>query len=151
MMTLPERILSQLQAADSTRPLWLVVGCLPIDMTQAFLDLAQRMAYPYINVGLVLSPPLLAVAEPHRPIHVRRLLAELMDEHAAKVMLLDHIELLFNPVLKQDPLRLLQRVNRNCTLVVAWPGQVEPNHLIYAEPNHPEYRRYPMGGLNLIE
>ena len=37
-------------------------------------------------------------------------------------MLLDHLEILFDPALEQDPLRLLQGVSRDRTVVAAWPG-----------------------------
>jgi len=61
----------------------------------------------------------------------------------AGLVLLDNIEILFDVHLKQDPLRLLQGLSRNKTVVVAWPGRVLNDTLIYAEPEHPEYRRYP--------
>jgi hypothetical protein len=58
------------------------------------------------------------------------------------VVMLDNIELLFAPELEQDPLRLLQRLSRNLTIVAAWPGTVDGGCLTYAEPGHPETRRY---------
>jgi len=33
-------------------------------------------------------------------------------------------------------------ISRNRTLVAAWNGSFENNYLIYAEPDHPESRRY---------
>ena len=65
-------------------------------------------------------------------------------------MLLDNIELLFDASLALDPLRLLEEISRNWTLVVAWPGHVEGGWLIYARPGHPEYRRYPVGDLMIV-
>ena len=57
-------------------------------------------------------------------------------------MLLDNIELLFAPHLAQDPLRLLQRLARNRTIGVAWPGSVAAGVLTYGEPGHGEFRKY---------
>ena len=37
------------------------------------------------------------------------------------MILLDNIEVIFDVALKQDPLRLLQRLSRNKTVVAAWP------------------------------
>jgi len=47
---------------------------------------------------------------------------------------LDNTEILFNPILKQDPLRLLQRISRNRTVVATWLGNVTDSHLTYAAP-----------------
>jgi hypothetical protein len=38
-------------------------------------------------------------------------------------------------------LRLLQGLSRNKTVVAAWSGSIDAEHLIYAMPGHPEYRR----------
>ena len=46
--------------------------------------------------------------------------------------------------LKQDPLKLLQGISRNKTVVAAWNGTIVDDYFTYAAPGHPEYRRYPM-------
>jgi hypothetical protein len=66
----------------------------------------------------------------------------IIDETGKDTVLLDNTEILFDPVLQQDPLRLLQQVSRNRTIVAAWNGKFEGGTLIYAEPDHPEYRKY---------
>ena len=72
------------------------------------------------------------------------LLANIVAASGAEVTLLDNIEILFDVNLKQDPLRLLQGISRNRTVVAAWNGTIEGNHLVYAIPGHTEYRRYPL-------
>jgi hypothetical protein len=62
----------------------------------------------------------------------------------AGLVLLDNIEILFDVHLKQDPLRLLQRLSRNKTVVAAWNGTIVDGHMTYAVPDHHEYRRYPI-------
>ena len=61
---------------------------------------------------------------------------------ADDVILLDNVEVLFDVSLKQDPLRLLQGLSRNKTVVAAWSGSIDGEHMLYATPGHPEYRRY---------
>jgi len=73
---------------------------------------------------------------------VRRLLADVIDEQPGDIIALDNIELLFDPALHQDPLACLQGLSRNKTLIAAWGGTFVKNALTYAEPGHPEYRRY---------
>jgi len=67
------------------------------------------------------------------------------------VVLLDNIEILFEVALKQDPLRLLQSISRNRTIVATWSGSIEDGHLVYAAPYHPEYRRYEVGDLLVVK
>jgi hypothetical protein len=49
-------------------------------------------------------------------------LANLPAAAQAGLVLLDNIELLFDVHLKQDPLRLLQGLSRNKTVVATWNG-----------------------------
>jgi hypothetical protein len=60
------------------------------------------------------------------------------------MLALNNIELLFEPSLQQEPLALLQELSRNKSLIVAWGGSYneQTRVLTYAEPGHPEYRRY---------
>jgi hypothetical protein len=69
---------------------------------------------------------------------------------AADVILLDNVEVIFDVSLKQDPLRLLQGLSRNKTVVVAWSGSIQGKHLVYGTPDHPEYRRYPLRDLQVV-
>ncbi len=72
-------------------------------------------------------------------------LPDLLDEVVGRndpLVLLDNIEILFDASFEQDPLRLLQGVSRNRTIVAIWNGTLQNDYLSYAAPEHPEYRRY---------
>lgn len=117
--------------------------------TAVLQELADQTAAPLLNVNLELSKRLLDLTERQRALQVHELLEEILaTEHPT--VLLDNIELLFDPALQQDPLRLLQRLSRSRTLVVAWDGTVDGDYLLYSEPEHPEYRRYPRRKLVLV-
>jgi hypothetical protein len=75
---------------------------------------------------------------------VSALLEELRDIVAADATLvvLNHCEILFNKELMNDPLKLLKNISRNKTILVTWPGKYRGGHLMYATPEHPEYRYY---------
>ena len=79
-----------------------------------------------------------------RALQLPRLLGEIVGEATRELVLLDNIEILFDVHLKQDPLRLLQGLSRNKTVVAAWNGSIVDGHMTYAVPDHPEYRRYPI-------
>jgi len=85
---------------------------------------------------------MLDLTERQRALQLPRLLGEIVSEATGELVLVDHIEILFNVHLKQDPLRLLQGLSRNKTVVAAWNGSIVDGHMTYAVPDHPEYCRY---------
>lgn len=52
------------------------------------------------------------------------------------------IDLLFEPRLKLDPLKLFQKVSQYTPLVVCWPGSYDKGKLAYAVPYHHHYREW---------
>ncbi|MBU2053547.1 MAG: BREX-3 system P-loop-containing protein BrxF [Proteobacteria bacterium] len=118
--------------------------------TRTLQEVHQRTSAPLINVNLELSRRMLDLTERQRSLQLPRLLGEMIDEIKEDMILLDNIEILFDVALKQDPLRLLQGLSRNHTIVVSWNGSIENDFLTYAVPGHPEYRRYPTRGGGLL-
>jgi len=110
--------------------------------TAALQNVRERIAAPLINVNLELSQHMLDLTGRQRALELPRLLAEIAGESEAEVVLLDNIEILFDVSLKQDPIRLLQNLSRNRTVVVAMGGVIDGENLAYATPDHPEYKRY---------
>jgi hypothetical protein len=115
---------------------------------RAFSDLYKN---PIVNVGADLTRDLLELTERQRIIELPSLLEQLVKEPKLDLAILDNIETLFNPVLKQDPLRLLSGLSRNRTLVVSWLGVVDDQTLTYAVPGHPEFHRYPSADLLVVK
>jgi hypothetical protein len=131
------------QAADLYHRLVMLVAPAGAGKTAALRTVHERIAAPLVNVNLELSRQLLDLTSRQRTLQLPHLLSNIVAVSAAEVTLLDNIEILFDITLKQDPLRLLQGLSRNRTVVAAWNGSVEGDHLVYAAPGHPEYRRYP--------
>src|SRR3989454_5480893 len=149
--SLVEQIIHTIDQADQLYyRLILVVAAGGMGKTMALREVAKQTEFGYTNINLELSQRLLGLTERQRSLQVFRLLNEIVEEHGTQVVLLDNIELLFDTSLKQDPLRLLQGISRNKTVVASWNGSIENEHLTYAQPDHPEYRRYPTTGLLVI-
>jgi hypothetical protein len=112
--------------------------------TRALQAVADRLGISLINVNLELSGRMLELTERQRVLQLPRLLSEVVDKSTSDAILLDNIEILFDVSLKQDPLRLLQALSRNKTVVASWNGSVANGQLIYGSPDHAEYKRYPV-------
>lgn len=119
----------------------LLVGEAGSGKTGILRDVAKAQNVSVININLVLSDRLLELTTKQR---VLRVSSELMEiaEGTQSPLILDNIEILFETHLKQDPLRLLQAISRNRVVLASWNGVTERGDLLYAEPDHSEYRRY---------
>jgi len=96
------------QAAELYHRLVILAAPAGAGKTAALQDVRERTSALLINVNLELSRRMLDLTERRRALQLPRLLAEIVGASAADVVLLDNIELLFEPSLKQDPLRLLE-------------------------------------------
>lgn len=120
----------------------LVVGPPRSGKTSALREAAAAEKWPIVNLNLRLSERLLELTKRQRAISVTRLVGELVEVESGSICVLDNIELLFDPELAVDPLRLLQGLARARTIVVAWSGSFDGTTLTYATPGHPESKRY---------
>ena len=142
---LADRVIRRIgQAAELYHRLVMLVAPAGAGKTAALQDVHERTMAPLVNVNLELSRRMLDLTERQRALQLPRLLAEIVGASAADVVLLDNVEVLFDVSLKQDPLRLLQGLSRNKTVVAAWSGSIDGEYMVYATPDHPEYKRYPL-------
>jgi hypothetical protein len=127
---------------DAYYKLVLAVGAARTGKTAVLTELAVQHSWPRLNVNLRLSERLLELTHRQRATRVAGILGDMIRDETSEVVLLDNIELLFAEELALDPLRLLQSLSRNRAIVAAWPGSFDGACLTYAEPGHPEARRY---------
>jgi len=148
---LADRIIKSIgQAAELYHRLVIVAAPSGAGKTAALQEVQARTRAPLINVNIELSRRLLDLTERQRALQLPRLLAEIVDASEAEAVLLDNLEILFEVLLKQDPLRLMQGLSRNKTVVAAWSGAITDEYLVYATPDHPEYKRYPLRDLLVV-
>ena len=110
--------------------------------TSALRDLHDEHGWPLVNVNLALSEKLLELTAKQRALRVARIVDDIVQDQAGDTVLLDNIEMLFQPDLKQNPIRLLQSLSRNRTIVATWRGAQLGSSLAYAAPDHPEFRPF---------
>lgn len=131
-----------MQAAEGLyHRLVLLAGLAGSGKTGILRNVAAECGISVINVNLALSCELLELTAKQRSLRLPEILDQIADKSQSPVVL-DNLEILFDKDLKQDPLRLLQRISRNRTVVASWNGSFSSGKLFYAEIGHPEYRSY---------
>src|SRR5271166_3348170 len=130
------------QASDLYYRRVLLAGPQGTGKTAVLQALAKENQYPLINVNLQLCKAMLELTRSQRTRQVEQLFKAVVRAPTAEVVLLDNLEVLFDPGLEVEPLRLLLNASRNQTLVAAWNGTFRDGTLTYAEPGHPEFAQY---------
>ena len=145
-----DKIKRSLQAAEGLYyRLVLLVGETCSGKTGILRDVAGDLGAEVININLALSFELLELTAKQRALRLPGILDHVIDKTRPTVVL-DNIEILFDKHLKQDPLRLLQGISRNCSVLTSWNGTTAGDKLIYAETGHPEYRSYDLADTLIV-
>ncbi len=105
-------------------------------------ELLSVYDWPRLSVGRELSPVLLAEIPQRRSRAVRQWMKTQLRNISSGPVLCTNIDLLFDPTLKLDPLRLIRDASRVTRLVVTWPGSYVDDVLAYAVPDHSYYRTW---------
>ncbi len=121
------------------------------DHSGLFKSMADREGVRLVNVNRQLSERMLDLTARQRSLRAASLLGDVIAGDDNKTILFENIEVLFDAALRLDPLRLLLDLSRRKTIIASWKGRVQETYLFYAEPDHPEYRRYSTSDLNLID
>ncbi|NCD42114.1 MAG: BREX-3 system P-loop-containing protein BrxF [Bacteroidia bacterium] len=144
------KIKTSLVTADSLyHRLVLVVGENKSGKSAVLRDVANKFNMPVTNVNLEISALLLDLTNKQRSLRLPGLLGEILN-NAHPFVILDNIEILFDKDLKQDPLRILQGISRNHSVIASWGGYFSNGRLQYAEPGHSEYRNYESVGALIV-
>ena len=137
-------------AEDLYHRLVLLVGKTGSGKTGILQEVAEEFGSSVINVNLALSGKLLELTTRQRPLRISDILDQIVDQ-AQSPVILDNLEILFDKDLKQDPLRLLQRISRHRAVVASWSGTMKFGRLQYAENGHDEYRSYDSSDMLIVD
>ena len=140
------------EVADLNSKLILLVGPSRSGKTKLLRDLGTKLHIEPLNLGLRLGRRLAATSKGERGFSASELLREIADQDGpADLLLLDNLELLFEPTLKLNPLDLVKRLAHSKRVVAVWPGELRGDRLTYADINHPEHRDYSRDGVVVLE
>jgi hypothetical protein len=150
MLTELERLIGEV--ANLNSKLILLVGPSRSGKTRALRRLGEKFNIQPLNVGLELGRRLAATPSNKRGFAAGELLRDIADnEHAEELLLLDNLELLFEPRLQINPLDLVRKLARSKCVVAVWPGALHGDRLVYADMSHPEHRDYSREGTIVLE
>ncbi len=131
-----------LQARSSERGCLLVVDFDTQKLDLLVMRLVAGQGWAHVSVGSELGALLLGVAASDRPRAVQRWARDRLRQHSTGPTLCNRLDLLFEPSLALDPLRLLQQAGRSALIVATWPGSYDGNVLAYGVPEHGHHRRW---------
>ncbi len=140
---LPPRLLLDIDrflAAQPFHPCCLLVHPSTAHLRDLGHALAEHYGWPRVSLIDLLVEPLIDAPVGRRPSLARDEVLAAATHHAPGPVLLTDINLLFEPSLRLDPLRLFLDASRQARLIAAWPGAWSNSALAYAEPAHAHYR-----------
>lgn len=142
------------QSVDQVRLLYhqlvLLVGPPDTGKSSLLQAVSASNGWPRVNVNLHVSEALLPLGVKSRATGLYGAMQDIVGASDLPI-LLDNLELLFDPALQQDPLRLLEGLSRNRPIIASWGSKVEGERLVYATVDHPEYRAYDTVGLVILD
>lgn len=150
MLAKLERLIGEI--GDLNSKLILLVGPSRSGKTQLLRQLGAKLSIEPLNVGLELGRRLAATPNNKRGFSAGELLREVADkERTEDPLLLDNLELLFEPSLQINPLDLVRRLAHSKRVVAVWPGELRGDRLVYADMSHPEHHDYSRDGVVVLE
>lgn len=143
-----ERLIGEV--SDLQSKLILLVGS--SGKTRLLRSVARRLNGAVINVGVELGRRLAATAVIDRGFSTSEFLREITEGVSDDgPLLLDNVEVLFEPSLKINPLNVIKLLAHSRLVVAAWPGEMRSDRLVYAGIGHPENREYSRDGVFVFE
>jgi hypothetical protein len=126
------------QASSSRHKLVLIIGESGAGKTGLLSSLSSRQSLPLLNLGPRLGTKLLSVPLRKRPLEIEATVQELIGPGQGGVCI-DNTDILFDPALRCDPIRLASSVSQNRLVLYALNGRLEGRRFVHGYPDHPEY------------
>jgi hypothetical protein len=138
------------QAERGYYKLVLVVGPRSTGKTHFLRWAAEVLKTPIINVGLEAARKFMDMTARQRRLKAEAVIDGLFAAAGTGQVCVENTEILFEPSLHLNPLRLLENLSRNRTIIATWHGQFKDRTLIHAHPDHPEFFKESLSGTAVI-
>lgn len=145
-----QRLLEEVESTNTR--LILIVGAGHCGKTRLLHALGEELNIAPLNVGLQLARRLSVMPVAQRALSTSEELRALTEQRAPDApLLLDNLEVLFEPSLQVSPLDLLRKVAHSRRVIAVWPGDYREDRLTYAEVTHIEHRDDGRNGIVIFE
>ena len=156
MMQYQEEITAQLriavqQAQSSYHRLVVLVDNKDQFNNDALNVLCNNLNYGYLNIGICLGQELAKLNKEHRSLKASGVLDDILQAVDFDCIILNRLDILFEPTLQLKPFAILERLSRNKSIIVCWPGKYDGENLSYSETGRKDYFSTPQTNLILIE
>jgi hypothetical protein len=125
-------------AAGGRHRLALVVGEACSGKTTLLRDIAAAYAMRFVSLGVPLGVRLQELSPRMRPLAIEDAVRQLFDGDT-KGVCMDNTDILFDPALRCDPLRLALGISQNTSVVFSLMGRIEGRRFVRGYPDHPEF------------
>ncbi|MEZ8925399.1 MULTISPECIES: BREX-3 system P-loop-containing protein BrxF [Vibrio] len=151
--SLTERLLFNVNAAVTQaeyRSFKLVLVTIPKELHLEIESEILNNSIGFVNLSKELARKLVSLSIKER---VRRLEAEVdnIANDCGSSVWLTKLDVLFEPTLENDPMRLLKSIAKSQTVVAIWPGEITETSVVYSKPGKSDYKTYSLKELNDIQ
>jgi len=125
-------------AANGRHRLLLVIGEAASGKTTFLRGIATERAMQFLSLGEPLGVRLMEITPRTRPLIIEETVRELLDGTRPGVCI-DNTDILFDPALRCDPMRLACNVSQNIFVAYSLTGRIEGKRFVHGHPDHPEF------------
>ncbi|MBX3742593.1 MAG: BREX-3 system P-loop-containing protein BrxF [Akkermansiaceae bacterium] len=125
-------------SGEHFRLVWLAGGT-PSERSALLRGLAEAEDGVVVDVGKILSSSFIEVPVSLRSASVEDCFTACLGESPSALTCLDHLEILFEPSLRVNPVALIKGASRHAVLVASWPGTTSTGHLFFGAADHPSH------------
>lgn len=125
-------------AVSRRHRLVLVIGEAGSGKTAFLQSIAAAHGMQFLRLGEPLGIRLLEASPRTRPLEIEKTIRELVDG-TGPGSAMDNTDILFDPALRCDPLRLACSISQNSLVLFSMTGRIEGNRFVRGYPDHPEF------------
>lgn len=106
--------------------------------------------FDYLSLGETLSLALIKYEKTDRGNKVIEESDKIFHNVYSKKVIVDNIDILFNPEYNIDILGYFIQIARKKKIIIIWPGEYISDSLIYASPGYKDYKKYLIKNYDVI-
>ncbi|MCX7971215.1 MAG: BREX-3 system P-loop-containing protein BrxF [Negativicutes bacterium] len=112
-------------------------------------ELVSMRRWEYIDCRKIITREILNLQPHERPVEAPAIVSHYLGRLYAEVIVVDHLEVLFAPLLHLSPVEFLKQLATENNIVAIWPGEYRDGRIFFRN-NNGEYS-FPDDGLFVLQ